>query len=531
MVSGILLGPNGNCDKTMYDFVITNGKMVDGTGSPWRFADVAVEYGKIARIAKHIAPAEGENVIDAKGLIVCPGFVDAHSHADVTLLADERMDFRILQGITTEVVAQDGLSYAPLNKKHLDEWRRYLIGLNGDYGDRVSWDWSSTAELLDQYDGKASNAVHLIPHGGVRVEVMGWVTRHATRDELKQMQAIVRRSLEEGAAGISTGLTYIPCSHANTEEMIALCEPVGDAGGLLSIHLRSYAGKLLEAIEESIEMGRQSGAAIQISHLRMADKSTWGLSHKVLELIDSARNEGVDVTFDQYPYTVGCAPLFCLIPAWAQAGGPDAILDRLKDQPTRDKISAELDTWGIDWSNYALSNMPKTPYGEWEGISLMDGAKAVGTSVYGFIMDVLLNAELDATIIAGGGNEEDNCVMLTHHAGMIGSDGVPVGGKPHPRGYGTYPRLFETYVKELGLLRLEEAIHKMSGMPAARHNLQDRGTLEVGKAADVVVFSLENMKDNASFENALQYTEGVEAVLINGQAAVLEWEISGKHLW
>ncbi len=511
-----------------YQFLITGGKLVDGSGSPWRYADIAIANGKIAAIGKQLDVSKADNHLDASDKIVCPGFVDPHSHADITLLANERMEYRIMQGITTEVVGQDGLSYAPVSPKHLQEWRKYLTGLNGDYADRVSWDWASTSELMDRYEGKSSNVVHLIPHGAVRVEVMGWQDRPATSSELKEMQKSVEKSLLGGAAGISTGLTYIPCSHATTQEMIALCEPVGEAGGLLSIHLRSYAHDLLEAIDEAVEIGRQSGAAIQLSHLRMADRSTWGLSSQVLALIDRARADGVDVTYDIYPYTAGCAPLFCLIPAWAQAGGPDVVLDRLNDSRTREKITRELREWQLDWSDYSLGNMPETDLGCWEGYSLTDGAKSLGVEVFDFVLDVLSQTELDATIIAASGNEADNLVMLGHPAGMIGSDGVMVGGKPHPRGYGTYPRLLSKYVRDDKFLRLEEAIHKMSGMPAARHNLLDRGTLAVGRAADVVVFSLENVVDHSTYENALVLPDGIEVVLINGQAAVWNSEYQGS---
>ncbi|MGD8457628.1 MAG: D-aminoacylase [Anaerolineales bacterium] len=512
-----------------FDYVIKNGKLVDGTGAPWRYAHLAIADGKIAAIGKNIDTCNASTVIDAGGKIVCPGFIDAHSHMDILLLADERMEYRITQGITTEVVGQDGLSYAPVSPVHLQEWRKYLTGLNGDYGDRVTWDWTNTAELLTLYKNRSSNVIHLIPHGAVRVEVMGWEARPATKGELDRMQELVRQSLHEGAAGISTGLTYIPCSHATTEEMIALCQPVGEVGGVLHIHLRSYAEKVLEAVEEAIEIGRQSGAAIQLSHMRMAVPSTWGLSGKVLTLVEDARVEGIDVTYDIYPYTFGCAPLFCLIPDWAQAGGPDVVLDRLKDDKIRDQIIKEISQWQIEWSYYTLSNLPEIELGAWEGFRLTEAADELGISVFEFMLDVLLQTQLDASIVADGGSEEDNMVMLSHPAGMIGSDGVMVGGKPHPRGYGTYPRLFEKYVRDDKSLRLEEVIHKMSGMPAARHNLNDRGILAVGQSADIVGFSLEEIKSNATFEDALQTPDGIDTVLINGKAAVLDGKYLGSN--
>lgn len=509
-----------------FDILIQGGKIVDGTGSPWRRQDLAVHGGKIVDIGKGIPPSAADEVIHAPDLIVAPGFVDAHSHADITLLADQEMEYRIMQGITTEVVGQDGLSYAPVGEVNLQVWRRYLKGLNGEFSDDVAWTWRSTEELLQRYEGKASNAVHLVPHGAVRVEVMGWADRPARADELSRMQDLVIRSLEEGAAGLSTGLTYIPCSHASTDEMIALCTPVGKAGGILSIHLRSYGAQLLTAVEEAITIGRKTGAGIHISHLRMADPSTWGLAGRVLDLIDRARKEGVDVTFDIYPYTVGCAPAFCLLPPWAQHGGPDAILNRLRDSGTRARISEDMDAWSLDWSNYSLSNAPHPDFQLWEGRPVTEAAAAAETNPFQLLMDVLLKTELDSTIIAEGGSKEDNLVMLKHPAGMIGSDGVLVGGHPHPRGFGTYPRLLTAYVRDNPVLRLEEAVRKMTAAPAGRHQLLHRGTLTVGSAADVVVFSLEELADHSTFQDPRQLPQGMESVLINGRVVVRE----GKYL-
>jgi N-acyl-D-amino-acid deacylase len=510
------------------DVLIKGGKLVDGTGSPWRYADLAVADGNIAAIGKGIPENQARQVIDARGKYVAPGFVDAHSHADILLLADQRMEYRIRQGITTEVVGQDGLSYAPVNSEHLQEWRRYLKGLNGEYADQVSWDWTSTGELLEHYEHKASNAVHLIPHGAVRVEVMGWADRPATSAELARMQDLVRKSLAEGGAGLSTGLTYIPCAHATTEEMIALCEPVGEAGGVFAVHLRSYAAKLFDALEEVIRIGRESGAAVQVSHLRMADHTTWGLSERVLELLEDARDEGVDITYDIYPYTVGCAPLFCLMPAWAQSGGPDLVIRKLQNQESRTHMRSEMDDWALDWSHYSLSNVAHPDYQQWEGQPLTKVARDLQKDVSQFVLEVLLDNDLDATIIAGGGNEADNRVMLTHPLGMIGSDGVMVGDHPHPRGFGTYPKLLTEYVRDNPILSLEEAIRKMTALPARRHNLNDRGVLSVGSAADVVVFSLEDLEDRATYQNALQLPGGVDAVLINGKAAVRDGTYLGS---
>ena len=371
--------------------------------------------------------------------------------------------------------------------------------------------------------------VHLVPHGAVRVEVMGWEPRAATASELKEMQKLMYQSLSEGAAGISTGLTYIPCTHATTEEMIALCEPVGDYGGILSIHLRSYAGNLLEAIEEAILIGKESGAGILLSHLRMADVSTWGLAEQVLALIEKGRADGVDVSADMYPYTVGCAPLFALMPAWSQYGGPDAILERLADEDALTKMSQEMNDWGVKWSNYILANAPVTSLGEWEGRAVTEAAEALDMDVTMFILHLLRETKLQASIVAAGGSEEDNAKMFQHYTSMVGSDGILIGGHPHPRAYGTYPRVFAEYVRKSGILRLEETVHKMTGMPAGRLNIQDRGLLKVGMAADVVVFDLDEIQDNADYKDGSQLATGVSWVLVNGEAAVSDGIYQGSH--
>lgn len=511
----------------MFEILITGGKVVDGTGAPWRYADVGITDGQIAAIGQ-LQSIGASQQIDARNKVVCPGFIDIHSHADITLLADQWTDLRLLQGITTEVVGQDGLAYAPLNAQGLDAWRRYLIALNGDFAN-VTWDWTSAHELLQRYVHRAANVVYLIPHGAVRTTVMGWDARAATESELRVMQELVRRELEQGAGGISTGLTYIPCAHATTEEMIALCEPVARAGGILSIHLRSYGAKLLDAIDEAIEIGRRSGVAVQLSHLRVADPSNWGLAYAMLERIDRARARGIDVTFDLYPYTVGCTALFVLLPPWAQSGGPDAMLARLNDSEMQQRMSDEMKSWNLDWSAYILSNAPHTALGDWEGFSVTSAAHALGMQPTEFVVQLVRATELNATMIAAGGSEADNEVLFRHPTCMVCSDGVMVGGQPHPRGYGAFPRVISQYVKNHPVLRLEEAIFKMTGLTASRLNLRERGILRDGFAADIVVFDPDTIADGATFKASRTPPRGVEWVLVNGRVAVANGAYRGSQ--
>jgi N-acyl-D-amino-acid deacylase len=500
------------------DTIITGGRLIDGSGAPWRHADVGIDQGRVAAIGNLVDIAARQR-IDAHGRIVCPGFIDTHSHADLALLTGRDMEGRLGQGITTEVVGQDGLSYAPVSAPNLAVWRRYLIGLNGDAPDSA-WTWHTVGEFLRALDGRAANAAYLIPHGAVRVETMGWEARPASEDELAVMQALVRQGLAEGAAGLSTGLSYVPCAHATTDEMVALCREVAQAGGVYVTHVRSYGGGLLAAVDEAIEIGQRSDVAVHISHLRVADPSIWGQSTAILKKLDRARASGVDVTFDLYPYTVGCAQLLALLPLWAQSGGPSKILARLRDTAEVERMIAEMEAWPVDWSAFTLSNIPTLPSGAWDGAPLVRVAAELGAQVEAIIPRLLLESELDATIVSGGGNEADNDRMFAHPACMVGSDGVLLGEHPHPRGFGCYPRVLAHYVREKKMLSWEEAIHKMTGLPAARLNIQDRGLLRVGAAADVVVLDPERVADRATFEAGKRLPVGIEWVLLNGQAVV-----------
>ncbi len=507
------------------DIVIEGGRLVDGTGTPWRRADVGIAGGRIAAIGR-LQDAAARRRIGADGLIVCPGFIDIHAHADLTLPSNRGQIERLRQGITTEVLGQDGLSYAPASPEHLPEWRRYLTGMNGD-GAGLDWAWSSVAEYLERLEGKAANAVYLVPHGAVRVETMGWADRPAMAAEMQCMTALVTAGLEQGALGLSTGLSYVPCAHATTDELIALCRPVAEAGGILAIHLRSYGSTILDALDEAISVGRATGVAVQVSHLRVSDPVNWGKAPQIAARLDAARADGVDITFDIYPYQAGCAPLFCLIPLWAQAGGPDAILARLADDTERARMGEEMRSWGADWGAFSLSNAPPTPWGDWEGLSLPEAAQESGRDVETFIMDLLLDTQLNATIVGRGGNREDNERLARHPAGMVCSDGVLVGGHPHPRGYGTFPRVLAHHVRERRLLTLEEAVRKMTAAPAARLNLTDRGGLCVGAAADVVIFDPDRVADRGTYEDGRRPPEGIEWVLVNGQPAIVQGQPTG----
>lgn len=502
----------------MLDILISGGKLIDGTGAPWRLVDVGIAEGRIAAVGK-LRQQQAHFHLPASGSVLCPGFIDAHSHADLSLIAGRWVDARLLQGITTEVVGQDGLSYAPVTEHSLPAWRRYLAALNGDFPE-VDWTWRSVSDLIERYDHRAANAVYLLPHGAVRVEAMGWEPRQANEAEIATMRQLVRQGLREGAVGLSTGLTYPPCSHATTDELTALCTPVAEAGGILSIHLRSYGRDLLSALAEAIEIGRRSRVAVQISHLRGTESAEPNYAQRVLEQIEEARSRDVDVTFDTYPYTVGCGPLFSLLPVWAQHGGPDAVLGRLGTPSARERIVAEMAARSVDWSIYKVSNARGGNSQAWEAHTLEGAARLMKLSPPAFVVHLLRETELNTTIIAEGGKPSDNDAMLAHRLGAICSDGILVGGVPHPRGYGAFPRVFSRLVRDKRLLTWEEAVRKITSLPAARFNLQNRGVVREGAVADLVVFSPERIADGATYSNGRHPPIGLDWVLVNGHVVV-----------
>ena len=512
----------------MFDLLIQGGRVVDGTGAPWRRADVGIVNGRIVAVGA-LGDRPATTCVYAGDRIVSPGFIDIHTHTDLTVLADRWTDARLRQGITTEVVGQDGIAYAPVSGARLQEWRRWLIGLNGDFPEIV-WDWQSVDDLLVRYHGLAANVVCLIPHGAVRVEAMGWDARPASKDELRTMADLVRKSMAEGAAGLSTGLTYAPCLSATTDEMVAICRPVAEAGGIYATHLRSYGAQFMDAIDEAVEIGRHSGVAVQISHLRVADPDNRGMAGAIMARLDNARAAGIDITYDAYPYTAGCAPLYSLTPDWVRGGEPDEVLARLGDAKLLARMAGEMADWGLDWSWYTLSNTGTTASHNWQGRSIPDAAAASGLTAPEFVLRLLRETELDATIISGGGSLPDTDALFQHPAGMLCSDGVMMGTHPHPRGYGAFPRFLGDYVRERGLLSLEDAVYRMTGLPAARLNLSDRGQIREGSAADLVVFSPDRVGSQADFDHGRREPEGIDWVFVNGRAVVADGDyVGGQH--
>ena len=493
--------PAPSAQAQKYDLVLRGGRIVDGTGSPWYRADVAITGDTIARIAPSITePAR--RVIDLNGLVVAPGFIDIHTHARRGIFEVPTADNYVRQGVTTLIEGPDGGSPVPLAP--------FLAKIAAT---RITPNFAS-----------------FIGQGSVRSAVMGEVDRAASAGELEKMRGLVRQGMEDGAFGLSSGLFYVPGTFTPTEEVVELAKVAGRMGGIYISHMRDEASRVLESVRETIVIGERGGLPTQITHHKIVGKKYWGKSVETLRAIDEARARGVDATIDQYPYTASATSISAaLLPAWAQEGGREAVVKRLKDPTLRAKIKAETlaiirdERGGGDPKNVVVSSA---------GFDASLAGKNLAEITQGRGLPVTLEnaAETAIWIVEQGGaqgifhaiNEEDLQRILVHPATMIGSDGeIPIFGRnhPHPRSYGTFARVLGVYVREKKLLPLEVAIQKMSSFPAQRLGLADRGVLRQGLKADIAILDPARVRDTATFEKPHSYAEGVTHVIVNGQVA------------
>jgi N-acyl-D-amino-acid deacylase len=510
----------------VFDVLIKNGYVVDGTGNPWYQGDVAIGGLQLVTVGGNIG-GKAKTIIDGTGCVVSPGFVDVHTHSDLALRGGFHYYAKAYQGVTTELLGLDGLSYAPTSRANIAVWRDYLAPLNGKPD--IAWDWQTVAEFLEGFRGRSpANIGYLVPHGALRMEVVGMGAREPTQRELSRMCELLDQGLEEGALGLSTALTYVPCLYATTSEMIALAKMVAKHAGFVAIHWRRRGGDHITPLEEVIEIGREAEVAVHVSHLQVSGEENVGLSVSLLRRIDEARDEGVDITFDSYPYTAGNSMLAACLPEWVWAEGPAGVMKQLADEQVRKEIAKHLRPFPARWDEIRLTSVPSAANRDLEGLSLEEAALRRQTRVPQLICDLLDQEQLAVTFMMRNGNEEDLRRILCHRAGMFASDGILVGGKPHPRAYGTFARILGHYSRDKGLLRIEEAVRRMTSFPANRLGLQDRGLLRPGLAADVVVFDPKRVLDRATFEDGRQPAEGVKHVLVNGQFVIRDGMPTGS---
>jgi N-acyl-D-amino-acid deacylase len=520
-----------------YDLLIKNGKVVDGAGNPWYWGDIAVTGDRIAAIGK-LDEAKAERVIDAKDHIVVPGFVDAHSHSDFNTLVYREMESTVMQGITTVVAGQCGSTAAPVNPDRQEAFQKD-VNASLPKGVSLKVTWSTFDEYLreEEKKGLGANVAHMVGHGAIREAGMGPEARAPTAKELRIMKELTVEAMKAGAYGISSGLIYPPGIFAKTRELIEVSKVAAEYGGIYDTHIRGEGRALLKSVKEAIKIGEKANIPVQISHHKAANKAVWGKSRTTLKLIEKARAKGIDVTVDQYPYRAGATSLVTLLPPWAHDGGMDKLLERLADQKQRERMRKDLKDGIPGWENFAgelgwenvmVSSIKGDKNKRYEGKTMDVIAREMKEKdVFDALWKLLLAEEGTPGMIIFSMDEGDIKRIMASPYQMVGTDASsvcnagPFGlGKPHPRHFGTYPRVLGKYVREEGVMLFEEAIRKMTSFPAQRFGILDRGILRPGMYADVAVIDPDKVIDKATFENPHQYPEGIPYVVVNGKVTV-----------
>lgn len=520
----------------MHDILIRGGTVIDGTGTKRVPRDVAIDGIKISGVYKH-SEAKATVVIDASGMVVCPGFIDIHSHSELHLLANPLAESKIRQGVTTELVGNCGGSPAPATGMA----RESLLGLAKQLDINVNW------TTLDEYLLRLANlrtsvnVASLVGATNLRSAVMGDCDARASEEALEEMKQVLADTMLQGAFGLSSGLIYAPGCYADTDELVALASVSASLGGFYASHIRGEGRTLLKAVAEAIEIGRRARSRVQISHHKACGRGCWGLVERTIGMVEEARRSGVDVAFDVYPYTASCTSLDTILPPWMREGGYDAIMARLSDPRSRAKAREQMivpsDEWEAiaaedGWENICVVGLKGERYGRFENRSVAQIAAELGQDAAEVAMDMMVDEKLMASAIFHEISEDDVVKVISHPLASIGSDGeaeAPYGpmaeNVSHPRAYGTFPRVLRRYAIEKALFPLEEGIRKMTSLPAERIGLKDRGLIARGMAADIVVFDPESVRDRATFEDSHAYPEGIKYVLVNG-AVTIE---NGEH--
>ena len=525
--------PPLNAQTEGYDLIIMNGRIVDGSGNPWFYGDVAIRGDRIVKVGR-VAAARAKRRIDTRGLIVAPGFIDMLGQSELNLLIDPRAESKVFQGITTEVTGEGG-SPAPLNDYILKEIDPLLKHFN------LTADWHTLGEYFGRLE-RSHTAINLATYVGatqVRQYVLQDENRAPTPAELDRMRKLVAQAMEDGAVGISTSLVYAPAFYAKTEELIELAKVASRYGGVYASHMRNESNSIMTALDEAIRIGTEADIPVEIFHLKMAGKPNWGKMRDVIAKIEAARARGLDITADQYPYVAGGTSLGAAVPPWAHEGGTAKFLERLKDPATRDKLKQEMRAQSDKWENFYLgagggegilvASVLNRELAKYEGKRLNDIARMMNQKdEIDALFDLLVADNGQTGMIVFLMSEDDVKLALRQpwvsvgvDHGAVGTSGPLAEGKAHPRGYGAFPRILGRYVRDEHVLTLEEAIRKMTSLAANRVHLVDRGLLKPGFFADVVVFDPQQVRDVATFEDPNRLSVGMRFVVVNGEPVVL----------
>ena len=523
--------------SSSFDLVVTNGHIIDGTGSPWYSGDIGIRGGKIAAIG-NLGAVPRQRTIDAAGKVVAPGFIDMLGQSELTILVDPRLPSKIYQGITSEITGEGG-SIAPLNDAMIQSDR------SGYERFKITPDWRTLRQYFSRLEkqGMGINLASYVGATQVRRMVLGDDDRQPTPAQLEQMRALVREGMKDGAVGVSTSLEYSPAPYARTEELIALATEAGKSGGIYASHMRNESDAVLEAIDEALRIGGEAHIPVEIWHIKVAGKNNWGRMPQVVAKINAARAAGADVSADTYAYTAWYNGFSAFIPPWAHDGGDAKLVDRLKDPATRARIRKDLQTPSKDWDNEwqeipgpdaimigAVENSNLVPL---LGKRLSEIAKLQNKDPMDALFDILIQ-DPSAEVAVFGMSQPDVTLALQQPWVAIDNDsegtspeGLLGQAHPHPRAYGTFPRILAKYVREEKVLTLEDAIRKFSALPAQRMRLTDRGVLKAGMWADVVIFDPAIVKDRATFDNPNQLSQGMDYVLVNGVPVLDQGKMTG----
>ena len=521
-----------------FDLVITNGHIIDGTGSPWYSGDIGIRNGKIAAVG-NLADASHQRTIDARGQVVAPGFMDMLGQSEMTILVDPRLPSKIFQGITTEITGEGG-SAAPLNDAIIQADKATYEHL------KITPDWRTLRQYFGRLEkqGMGINLASYVGATQVRRLVLGDEDKPPTPAQLEQMKSLVRQAMQDGAVGLSTSLEYAPAPYAKTEELIALASEASKFGGIYATHMRNESDSVLTAIDEALRIGREAHIPVEIWHIKVAGKHNWGRMPEVVGKIDGARAAGMDISADTYAYTAWFNSFSAFVPPWAHDGGDAKLIERLKDPATRARIRKDMltpsDTWDNEWQEIpapeaviigVVQNPKLLPI---QGKTLADVAKLWGKDPIDALLDLLIEDQAFTEVAVFGMSEPDVLLALqqpwvsidndssgTSPEGLLGQE------HPHPRAYGTFPRILAKYVREEKKLSLEDAIRKFSALPAQRMRLLDRGVLKAGMWADLVIFDPGKIHDVATFEKPNQLSAGMDYVLVNGVPVIAEGRMTG----
>jgi N-acyl-D-amino-acid deacylase len=517
-----------------FDILIRNAQIIDGSGKPAFEADVAIVGDTIAEVGKLPDEAQAAEVMDATGCVVTPGFIDAHSHTDEGLLIDPTAQSKIMQGITTEVSGNCGYSPVPALTERMQR----------DVRERLSrWSIEDVFTTMGEFfaalerRGLGLNYASFVGHGTIRACAMGFDMRPPTDDEMRAMKRMLEQAIDEGALGLSTGLIYPPGCYADTQELVELSKILPSRGALYSTHMRNEGDELIEAVDESITIGRESGAPIQISHHKATGQRNWGKVQRTIEMMERARQQGVDVTCDQYPYVATSTSLRILIPAWAHEGGRERLLERLTTASDLERIRTEvLQRYPTpeSWNQVMVSEVLNESLKEFEGKRLGEVAQAWGLPPFDALIKLLVEDEARTAMVNFVLCEEDVETVMRYPHTMVGTDararktdGPLSAGVPHPRAYGTFPRILARYVRERQVISLEESVRRMTSLAAQRFCLKGRGLIEEGYFADLVIFAPDRVEDTATYENPAQLPTGITHVIVNGGIVVKDGQQIG----